>query len=368
MKYILSLLVLLFGSCSMMEEECNNPSLPKEEGPIQFRATVGRADGGNVPGYESTYFEEGDQIRIYCPVSYSTPNFEDGAEGTYIYTYSTTKENPDWSNWPYVFLPQGIGFDWRTLQPTSIYYMFEALHFPGGAFMKEVPYEQNKDVTLQTNEETSVTLSGLERADMLIAYNRSPLRDRGNTVQLTFYHAFAMVEVKVKMPVSQTAADGPFPENALKGVYMNDVLTAYEVNYSEVIDDDGLRTVRAVGDDGGAADRKDVWMKQLSDDLVADGKYQEYVYQGIVPAQKFKEDGKDFIHFKVKRHDSTEEVLYKFVPNQSMADLSLETAKVLVLTLTISDDGHEVLLATAEVKPWGEAQADMDIFPKPNNN
>ena len=43
-----------------------------ETSSVQFQATVG--EGENAL-YESDYFHEGDEIRIYCPVNYSIPNF-----------------------------------------------------------------------------------------------------------------------------------------------------------------------------------------------------------------------------------------------------------------------------------------------------
>ena len=99
---------------------------------------------------------------------------------------------------------------------------------------------------------------------MLIANHRQILEKRGQAVQLTFHHAFAMVEITVKVPVSETAAAGPYPENALREVYMRSMLTGYTVNYSETIDNDALRTVRGAAAEGvGDEGREDIRMYRV---------------------------------------------------------------------------------------------------------
>lgn len=119
---------LLLGACSAEQEVAM--TLPQENDQLDFQTSVGN---GSVVVYEQKYFNPGDEIRICCPEAHATPNFEDGADGMYIYTYKETilqPENPDWSDWPYKFQPSASGgFSWRTLQPTSIYYVFEARHF-----------------------------------------------------------------------------------------------------------------------------------------------------------------------------------------------------------------------------------------------
>lgn len=356
LKYIIPLLFLLFGACSLDDRRDPLSLQDGEPLPIQFRTTVGIGENAE---FESNYFEKGDEIRIYCPISYSTPNFEDGAPGTYIYTYSNTEGGTD--NWPYKFqAEEGKGFDWRTLVPTSIYYVFEAMYFPGKEYLKEVPANQNE-------------LDMLEKADILIAHHRQSLDLRGKAVQLTFHHAFAMVQVKVKLPVSDLPTEGPFPKNAIEDVYMRAMLTGYEVNYSQVIDNDGLRTVGApAADEALPSDtpglRKDVHMRQISTrEMIEDvnGKsirFQEYVFQGIVPAQKFLNQGNEFLYFKVKKHDGGEPKLFKYVPEKST--LSLISSHVLHLSLEINTDLQDVVVLTAEIRPWGKARNDMEIGPE----
>lgn len=359
LKYIIPVVLLLLGACS--SDESRDPLSWEEEAPspVQFFVTVGAGEDGE---YASDYFKEGDEIRIYCPVSYSSPSFKDDAEGTYIYTFG--KEEGTADKWPYKFSPKEgtFGFDWRTLENTSIYYVFEAMYFPGNEYFENVPVDQNKKGVF-------------EKADMLIAHHRQALEDRGDTVQLTFHHAFAMVRVKVKLPANANPTEGPFPENAIQEAYMRAMLTSYEVNYVQVIDNDGLRSVKAPDADERLDPetknlRKDVYMKKVSVSEVkheedANGKsipYQEYVFEGIVPAQNFLDQGRDFLYFEVMKNDgSNKPALFKYVPNTP--SLTLKSSHVLNLELEITRDSQELVVLTAEIKPWGKAPNDMEIGP-----
>lgn len=360
-KYTLLILLAMLGACSTdeVEEVADVPAL--QETSVRFKATVG------TNGYED-YFEQDDQIRIYCPIGYSTPDFRDGAKGMFIYEWKHTKEDAatqNWENWPYVFKPVGgSGFDWRTLQPTSIYYTFEAMHFPGKEYLESVPSDQGRI-------STPGQLGGLETADMLIAHHRQVVTEKGQAVKLTFHHAFAMVEVTVKLPVSATPLDGPFPPDALQGVYMNDMQTHYTVTYSGTITNDALRTVRATGETRERIEMRRIESVPETRETDEDGDethYQTYVYRGIVPEQEFKNDGQDFLFFRVKRHshelDGEEEVLYKFTIGGEDDKFSLKSSKILSLTLEIKEALNKVVVVSAKVMPWGRAEADMELNPK----
>lgn len=349
LKYIIPIGFLLFGACTSPEEVAVPDS---EDSSVQFRVTVG--EGENAL-YESEYFKEGDEIRIFCPVNYSTPNFKD--EGSfYTYEYTSKDDTLGAANYPFKFSAVGKGFDWRTLTPTAIYFPFEAMHFPGKEYLEEVPEDQDEE-------------GALEKADMLIAYRRQLLSERGKRVPLTFHHAFAMVQVKVKLPVGDNPAEGPFPPEAVQSAYLRSMLRAYEVSYSEVIDNDGRRTVRVSDADdkteAGSDRRKNVIMRRTVSPVKTDdteARYQEYLFQAIVPEQSLLNEGKDFLYFNVKRNDGNEgTTLYKFVPNK--AEISLKAGHRLNLSLAIDAVTHEVVVLTAILEPWSKAEVDMELVP-----
>ena len=354
MKYIIPLLLFLsLGACT--SDDLRNLSQNGDPQSIQFSAYVDSKGSNSTPTYEADYFKEGDQIRIYCPVRYSQPSFDDTAlgNGMYLYGYTKTEGTPD--NWPYKFTPVGgaeQGFDWRTLEPTSAYYMFEAMYFPQNAYYTEVEADQR-------------TKKNLDKADMLIAYHGQLVKDKGKPVRLTFYHAFAMVKVEITLPVHDTPLDGPFPADAIKDVYMRAMLRGYEVNYSEAIDNDGVRTVMAKDNEapGDSPLRKDVFMYRVSktEKVENEKKYETYVYCGIVPQQKFLNEGKDFLFFQVERNDGSGQGEYRYVPNTPA--LTLRAGHILNLKLAIDSDTHEVVVLSAEVAPWEHSESDMEISP-----
>lgn len=382
------LLLLLLGSCSADEYAgvAPLPPLPPEgTDAVQFRTVVG---GDNTSGaYEEDYFKPDDEIRISCPLSHATPDFSDKATGMYVYKYKPTKEGTtDWSQWPYHFVPQTEdgGFDWRFLQPTSIYYVFEAIHFPA-----RQPFQDNKVPTDQhipsekKADGSFIQARGLEAADMLIAHHRQTLLNARKTVQLTFHHAFAMVEVKVELPVNWSAKEGAFPPNALQKVYMNDMLLQYEVNYSATISSDGLRKVRVPTDPNNPGKdwengREDVTMRlvscepEIKDDTPPEEQKEEtvqtYIFRGIVPEQNFIDSGHDFVFFEVKKYNSDKPVLYRFTIQNDQ--LTLESSKILSLHLRVDEktNPNNVVAVTADVKPWLDAVTDdMELMPKIEN-
>ena len=146
--------------------------------------------------------------------------------------------------------------------------------------------------------------------------------------------------------------------------------TMYEMfSYSEVIDNDGRRTVRVSDADdkteAGSDRRKNVIMRRTVSPVKTDdteARYQEYLFQAIVPEQSLLNEGKDFLYFNVKRNDGNEgTTLYKFVPNK--AEISLKAGHRLNLSLAIDAVTHEVVVLTAILEPWSKAEVDMELVP-----
>lgn len=86
LKYIIPIGFLLFGACTSPEEMAVSES---EDSGVHFRAIVGQGENAL---YESEYFHEGDEIRVYCPVNYSQPNFKDEYGNYYTYRYTHTND------------------------------------------------------------------------------------------------------------------------------------------------------------------------------------------------------------------------------------------------------------------------------------
>lgn len=349
-RYILFAPLFVLGACSSgtwEDIELPKPEEMEEEfSNVNFSASMNQGQEGDG---DTPYFRSGDEIRISTPSSYATPDF-DKTGGYYTYVYSEKKDD----EYPYKFEEkvEGSGFDWRTLQPTSIYYFFEAMYFPGKGhqYYKDVPYRQDN-------------VANYLKADLLLAHHRVPISERGNNVQLFFHHAFAMVEVEVTLPEAETPIDGVFPRDAMEEVYMRDMLITYDVNYAEVISNDGLRTTRGLLEDDGGT-RKNVTMYKLEDKREPDASNDKiirhtYIYRGIVPAQAFDgaHNGADFLYFMVKENNGSDKLTkYRFTPNKS---LTLNSSTKLKLRLTIQKGDQEAALLRTEIQPWSNANANI---------
>ena len=230
-------------------------------------------------------------------------------------------------------------------------------------YMDEVTDPSQLNITVSADQ-----TGGFSKDDVLTAQNTTAEAD-APSVTLTFKHAFAMVQVKVKLPVGDNPAEGPFPPEAVQSAYLRSMLRAYEVSYSEVIDNDGRRTVRVSDADdkteAGSDRRKNVIMRRTVSPVKTDdteARYQEYLFQAIVPEQSLLNEGKDFLYFNVKRNDGNEgTTLYKFVPNK--AEISLKAGHRLNLSLAIDAVTHEVVVLTAILEPWSKAEVGMELVP-----
>ena len=123
-QYILIALCSVLGACSSEEVPVTIPQQDTETMTFSVAMNGDNSDEVNVV----PYFKKGDQIRLYNPVSYSTPDFTDDSQKAYIYECDSARTALD-EEYPYKFIPfNNKGFKWKNLNPTSIYYMFEAAY------------------------------------------------------------------------------------------------------------------------------------------------------------------------------------------------------------------------------------------------
>ena len=80
-QYILIALCSVLGACSSEEVPVTIPQQDTETMTFSVAMNGDNSDEVNVV----PYFKKGDQIRLYNPVSYSTPDFTDNSPTAYIY-------------------------------------------------------------------------------------------------------------------------------------------------------------------------------------------------------------------------------------------------------------------------------------------
>lgn len=289
-----------------------------------------RADN-NTPSYIKTTFNANDKIYLANTKHFTNPN--KFYEFSYANLYNTQKG--------YKFT-QTTGTEtddpitWDDFTPTSAFYMFEAIYYPGNTAFEEVSDDQNNN-----------SGDGFKKADLLITHHRMDIKDKNEDIELTFHHAFAMVQVEV---VVATGAAG-LPQDAIQSAFLKNIHTGYTIDYTATTQNDGSRTVT------GSGDLKDVKMWLQSKPVNSTDKTQTYIFLGIIPVPEEQITGTDFVHFKVKVNNV--EKTYRFVPSGDTKSITLRQAHVTILKLTLGINGELPLLLDAEIKPWTEASAGM---------
>lgn len=303
--------------------------------------------------YIKTAFTTNDEIRLVNTVFFNTPDFTNentiftyaGIENNkYKFTQSSqndTSGNPDGTG--STDDTQPIGITWNDFSPTSFVYMFEAVYYPGNELFSSVPSDQSN-------------VENFKKADLLIAHHRMPLEDRYKDIELTFHHAFAMVKVEATVPTGV----GGLPKNAIQEASMINVQTAYHVDYTATIQNNGLRTVKGIEDENYPRTNVKMWLQSITENTAK--KTQTYTFLGIIPVPNPNDPNEpiivqdDFIHFEVKVDDKTTKT-YRFVPKENA--IHLEQAHITVLKLQLGKNGVLPLLLSAEIAPWTQASAGM---------
>ena len=307
------------------------------------------------------------RIRVVNTVNYSEPDFENDYY-EYIYTTQVPDGTPEWDDvtepnfFPYDRETQTVdregGFDWADMIPTSGAYVFEAVCYS----MVFEPFANGEVYADQTDTEKFWS------ADLLLAHHAMPLSDIYSLVKLRFWHVFSMVRVQITLPVADGDDDHGFPEDAVEGVTLGNMLRGYTVNYANAIENDGLRTVSADNN----SSRGDILMYKVSAGEPENGS-QTFEYAAIVPTQSINSTNNrvslriNTITGLEENPDGSggyvqhvEEKSYVFVPNQP---IEMQQAHMTILKLTTETETSAPVLLSAEVVPWDESYTEVSLTP-----
>lgn len=367
-KYIIPVLLLL-AACTSEETINNLPETQSTDTAVSFSASIGgsnpsRADGEEDDEYLHKHFinegEDGRQsrIRVVNTVNYSVPDFTDPTQyKEYAYTGNGTET---WESNEANFTPwqEGGGFNWNEIRPTAASFVFEAACYPNSY----EPFE-----TVPTDQ--SQNIADFLKADLLLAHHRQDLNARYDLVKLRFYHAFAMIRVKIKLPVTGPQIKGGFPSHAINEVRLKNMQAGYDIDYTSTIDNNGLRPVSASGD----KITEGIKMYPLTyAQSSTDGNTttESYTYCGIVPEQTI-EEGSTLVSFSINTYpgtqngnnewDDAEAQEYIFVRRNQ--NIRIRQAYITDLQLGIEVEVPETILLKAEVQPWGERYTEMPLQP-----
>lgn len=371
-KHIIPI-VLLLTACSANDTLPTTDVDPEASIAVPFSASIGgnsTSRSENEDDYlHNNFIYEKDgrksRIRIVNTVNYSAPDFQ--TEGAYKeYEYNGNKEDiwdDDEINVNFVAYNNN-GFVWNDIRPTSANFVFEAACYP-------MEYEYFSKIETDQREKENFW-----KADLLLAHHAQSLEQRYDLVKLKFHHVFAMVHIKMDLPISGPGTPGGFPEDAIQGVKLVDMQTGYTTDYNAAINNDGLRTVIASGD------KADIQMFCLKkEEPVGSGteQTQHYEYCAIVPAQSIAptegEEKRIFVQFEILTYpgtideeenpDPAEPKTYVFRPTETI-DLSQE--HITILTLRFEEAAAETILLHAEVANWTNAWTDLPMQPVEEGN
>lgn len=197
--------LVVVSGCS--DETVDNPVIPAQTGDeitfgsslenVQTRTIYGDLEGNAYP----VYWEDGDQISIYCPqaaqgnlVTYKvTP-----AEGDATHSSAVTKVNAD-----------EAGLQWgkeETHKFSAFYPANRILGVEDGKLKGEIPVEQNPvSWKTETNEAGGTTYTGVANTDyaFMWAYNEHDKAD-GSDVKLEFHPWVTILDVEINGPETET--------------------------------------------------------------------------------------------------------------------------------------------------------------------
>lgn len=337
---LLSAFLLTVSACGSEDIVLNEEENMDAE--VQLAVSIAGSDDGTRAGNNETFFKtsftKDDQIRFVNTQYFSVPNF---TQKSSIFSYDSEKSNN--SNYS-IFTQTGeSAMTWNSFHLTSYAFTFEAAYYPENAYFTEVPSDQSSEKNFQS-------------ADLLLAHHRTTLDNRYKEIHLKFHHVFCMVKLIIDVPVGI----GGLPTNALQGAELKNIKRGYEVDYSQTISNDGVRSAKGVpvtGDNTSTDVQMWVQSKETKNDV------QTYNYYAIIPYQEQITD--DFIHFKVKVGNTVN--TYRFKP-ADQGQISLRRSYITVLKLKLDEEGGLPVLLSAEIKDWDTASADMTLSPNDNPN
>lgn len=338
---MLSAFLLTVSACS------SEDIVPKEieenaDADVQLAVSIANSDAGTRAGNNETFFKTSfttaDEIRFVNTQYFSVPDFTQESS-----KFSYDPEKSEKLNKSIFTQTDESAMTWNSFHLTSYAFTFEAAYYPGKTYFTEVPSDQSSKEKFQS-------------ADLLLAHHRTTLDDRYKEIHLKFHHVFCMVKLIIDVPVGI----GGLPTDALQGAELKNIKRGYEVDYSQTISNDGVRSVKGVSVTGENTST-DVQMWEQSKETKND--VQTYNYYAIIPYQEEITD--DFIHFKVQVGNTVK--TYRFKP-ADQGQISLNRSYITVLKLKLNEEDGLPVLLSAEIKDWDTASADMTLSPNDNPN
>lgn len=358
-------LYIILSACLLSLNACTSDDLihteENHDSEVRLMANVNSGnttraendDNKTLPEGIKENFTSGDKIHFVNTYQFAPPVYNEntiftctGVSGEYGYKFINNNNNTD-------------AYSWHDFKLTSLVYIFEAAYYPdlqNSTSRESSSLFSNNQVYENQSENNG---QGFYNSDLLLAHNRMYISNKYDEIKLKFHHVFAMVRVIAKVGVNEY---GGLPEDAIVSAKLVNIQREYKVDYTQTIQNDGLRTVTGTGDldeTGNEAmdDEVVMWKYKTTTSSSNNVKEQTYIFYAIIPVPSEPIKGFDFLHFDIKDREGiiTE---YRFVPNDA---IPLEQSHITTLRLDFSKEGSSPLLLSAEIQPWEVATQDMEL-------
>lgn len=356
-------LYIILSACLLSLNACTSDDLINTEenhdSEVRLMANVNSGnttraendDNKTLPEGIKEKFTSGDKIHFVNTYQFAPPVYKEntiftctGVSGEYGYKF--INNNTD-------------AYSWHDFKLTSLVYIFEAAYYPdlqNSTSRESSSLFSNNQVYENQSENNG---QGFYNSDLLLAHNRMYISNKYDEIKLKFHHVFAMVRVIAKVGVNEY---GGLPEDAIVSAKLVNIQREYKVDYTQTIQNDGLRTVTGTEDldeTGNEAMDDDVvmWKYKTTTSSSNNVKEQTYIFYAIIPVPSEPIKGFDFLHFDIKDREG-KKTKYRFVPNNA---IPLEQSHITTLRLDFSKEGSSPLLLSAEIQPWEVATQDMEL-------
>ena len=410
------------GAFAGCEHETVPGPLPVREHPLYFAAGIAGAasEGPATRAWADSHadimkkmddarnsllknkFEKDDVIRICNTLSKTAPPSFNMDGSSYVYQYiwqkhndhgypDGSKEEDDWAwgdpknNSEYVFEPDAV----TETDGTYGFYVNDLLvdnqnNFQLYAMWWKEFRSGNTDSIPEIKRNQS-TKEGFLNSDMMLAYNSHSITNPYDTIRFTFWHVFAMLDVRISLPVYVESTgegddSGKLPSGYKRDevkMYMTNIPVGYTIESSANLNPHTMNKIVANVDVRADTIQMyryytgdEVMEKDSDDEESGESKYRTYGFCGIlVPIGWTDEEllkSQPLLKLALKDPLSGADRYYTYTPEPKNEEddkpsLSLTGGQISVVLFRLPRTEGEMEVVRGTIQPWTDAETTVKV-------
>ena len=410
------------GAFAGCEHETAPSPLPAREHPLYFAAGIAGAtsEGPATRAWVDSHnnfakmdsvrnsllknkFKEGDVIRI-CNTQSSTgaPSFNmDGSSYVYQYVWqnrisvngtpegSAEEDSLVWKNpevySQYVFAPDAVT---ETDGSTYGFYVNDLLVDNNNYFqlyaMWWKEFRSGNTDSIPEIKRNQSTKEGFLNSDMMLAYRQHSINMPYDTIRFTFWHVFAMLDVRISLPAYDASTGEGDDSGKLPSGYEPEDVKMYMTNIPidyQIVHTAGLSSHNRLGilpDVNVRVDTIPMYRyytgeplkEKDSEDAESSSDYRTYGFCGILPAVNWTDESLlqslPMLRLKLKDPLSGEPKYYTYTPapkneEEDKPSLNLEGGHISVVLLGLPRTEGEMEVVRGFIQPWTDAETTVKV-------